>query len=73
MTPTRSPYPEGLLVQADEHALEIGPEVLGMRSGAIRRLAELALTLDKGGFAEEGVHSNSDTINRTQHQEVDDE
>ncbi len=52
ITPTRTlgPYPEELLVQADEHALEIGPDVLGMRSGAIRRLVELALTLDEGGF-----------------------
>ena len=35
-------YPEELLVQADEHALGIGPEILGMRSGAIRRLAVVA-------------------------------
>ena len=70
-TPTRTlgPYPEELLVQADEYA----PEALGTRSGAIRRLVELALTLDEGGFGEEGVRSNSDTINGTRHRAVDDE
>ena len=49
MTPARTPvpYPEELLLQADEHALEIGPEILGMRSGAVRRLVELALTLER--------------------------
>ena len=67
------PFPEELLVQAG-YALEIGPEVLGKtRSGAIRRLVELALMLDGGWFGEEGVHSNSDTINRTRHWAVDDE
>jgi len=35
-------------VQADEYALKIGPEVLGMRGGTIQRLLELVLTLDKG-------------------------
>ncbi len=49
------PYPEELLVQTDEHAKEIGPVVLGTRSGAIRRLVELALTLDEGGFGEKGI------------------
>ena len=44
---TVGPYPEELLVQADEHALGIGPEILGMRSGAIRRLVVMALTLNE--------------------------
>ena len=50
IAPTRTlgPYPEEILVQADEYALKIGTEVLGMRGGTIRRLLELALTLDKG-------------------------
>ena len=50
ITPTRTfcPYPEEILVQADEYALKIGTEVLGMRGGTIRRLLEFALTLDKG-------------------------
>ena len=49
ITPARAlgPYPEELLAQADEHALGIGPEVLGMRSGAIRRLVVMALTLNE--------------------------
>ena len=44
VTPTRTPgpYPEELMLQADEHALEVVPEVLRTRSGAIRRLVELA-------------------------------
>ena len=48
--PTRTdcPYPEEILVQADEYALKIGPDVLGMRGGTIQRLLELELTLDKG-------------------------
>ena len=58
ITPIRTlgPYPEELLVQADEYALNIGPEVLGMKGGTIRRLLELALTLDEGRIGEEGVH-----------------
>ena len=46
------PFPEELLVQADEDALKVESEVPGTftkRNGAIRRLVKLALSLEEGG------------------------